>query len=313
MGGFCPLRSLGQVYPDQYGPGAPVRCERDGHRPNRQSPVGLLGEQGIGTERLGLGIMASFIKGAAAALSASIVAMAGFGAAMAQSNALGAQTNALGGPTVRVTEPSEVLGSLHAAALIPVLDELNVSYKGASLPSGEKIILAVSEGGLRFQLTPSACDARGESCKGLHMLALFQSKAPSRTVAAFNYRYAFVSTGIDDSGVAYISRYEIADYGMPKGNLAVAIGNYLHMASMFDRHLFEATNTVSNEATDTDFAANGLNMRSVLADHRLARQVGLSPNAHNVSLEAISGFVDTYVRADALNPGRIINPVNGTR
>lgn len=255
----------------------------------------------VGNELTGDEMIKSILKGAGL-LAAGSLAM---GIAAAQSNSLAIEK-------APVSNPSQLLESFDAVSILPILDEMGLKYQGAKLPDGQKIILAAAPNGMKFQLTPTACDASGEKCRGLHMLALFKSNAPSRTVAAFNYRYAFVSTGIDDSGVAYVSRYDIADYGTPRGNLAVSIANYLHMASTFDRHLYEATNTVQGP-TDSDLAANGLNMQGILANASLAQQVGLSASSHEVSFEALSGVVDTFVKADGLAPGRIVNNVTGQR
>lgn len=224
-----------------------------------------------------------------------------------------AQTNTLVANKAPISNPEQLVPSLHAEAILPILDEMGVTYQGAKLPNGQKIILASAQNGLKFQITPTACNETATTCRGVHMLALFDSKAPSRTVSAFNYRYAFVSTGIDDSGVAYISRYDVADYGTPRGNIAISVANYLHMASVFDRHLYEATNTVQKDATDTDLAANGLNMQSILANASLANQVGLNAASHQVSFEQLSSVVDTFVKADGLAPGRIVNNVTGDR
>lgn len=250
-------------------------------------------------------MMKSLLKGAA---TLAFTALASVGIASAQSNSLSA-----GSSKSPVANPAEMIPSLHAEAIIPVLQEMGLQYQGATLPNGQKVILAKAQNGIKFQLTPMACDAKAKRCRGLNMVAMFQSNAPTRTVSAFNYRYAFVSAGLDDSGVAYITRYDLADYGMPKGNLAISLANYLHMASVFDRHLYEATNTVSLEATGTDLAANGLNMRGILADSSLANRVGLNAASHQVSFEAISEVVDTFVRADGLAPGRIVNQVTGGR
>ena len=110
-----------------------------------------------------------------------------------------------------------------------------------------------------------------------------------------------------------MSRYDIADYGMARGNLAVSVVNFLQMASMLDRQLYEATNTVRLDSNNTDLAAEGLNMKSILADSPLAQEVGLSESSHRVSFEMVSDTVDTFIRADDLAPGRLINHVNGQR
>lgn len=234
-------------------------------------------------------------------------------AVCAVSGIANAQSNSLKADDAIVSNPGMLLESLHAEAIVPVLDELGIQYQGASLENGQKVILAQAPNGVKFNLTPVACDKAGKRCRGLNMVALFQTSAPDRVVAAFNYRYAFISAGVDDSGIAYISRYDIADYGMPRGNLAVSLANYLHMAKLFDRHLYEATNTVRLDASDTDLAANGLNMNAILADTGLAQTVGLDMASHEVSFESIPGIVDTFISADKLSPGRLINQVNGQR
>ncbi len=244
-------------------------------------------------------MMNRFVKWVAvSALSAASIA----GVAAAQSNALKSSS-------APVSNPGALLSSLHAEAVLPLLNELGIRTEGAKLPNGQKVILAQAPNGLKFQLTPTACDAQNQRCRGIHMLAIFQTNAPARAVSAFNYQYAFISAGKDDSGVAYISRYDIADYGMPRGNLAVSLANYLHMADAFDRHLYEATNTVRQDVDDSDLAANGLNLRTILSDAPLAQEVGIDVASHEVSFEAVTDLVDTYIKADALNPGRLINSV----
>jgi hypothetical protein len=224
-----------------------------------------------------------------------------------------AQSNALKSDDAPVRNPSASMISLHAEAVMPLLTELGIEHQGATLPGGQKVILATSPNGLKFQITPTACDESGTRCKGLNMLALFNTRAAERTVSAFNYRYAFVSTGLDDSGVAYISRYDIADYGVPRGNLAVSVQTFLYMSSLFDRHLYESTNTVQKRPSDMDLAAHGLNMRQVLADVSLSQSLGLDVATHEVSFEEITRFVDSFVKADALAPGRLINEVKAPR
>ncbi|WOI53002.1 YbjN domain-containing protein [Parvularcula sp. LCG005] len=224
-----------------------------------------------------------------------------------------AQSNALSSGSAPISHPEQMLPSLHAEAIIPLLDEMGIQYQGATLPDGQKVLLAKAKNGIKFQLTPTACDKGMTRCRGLSMMALFQTNAPATTVSAFNYRYAFVSTGIADGDVAYIMRYSVADYGIPRGNLAVTLINYLHMASVFDRHLYESTNVVRQDVRDTDLAANGLNMQSILADSSLATMVGLNANSHQVSFEKMTDMVGTFVKADGMAPGRLINHVDGER
>lgn len=234
------------------------------------------------------------------------------GLALLTASGAAAQSNTLK-DDAPVRNPSAPMISLHAEAVMPLLTELGIDHQGATLPGGQKVVLATAPNGLKFQITPTACDESGTRCKGVNMLALFNTRAQERTVSAFNYRYAFVSTGLDDSGVAYVSRYDIADYGVPRGNLAVSVQTFLYMASLFDRHLYEASNTVQKRPSDMDLAAHGLNMRQVMADVSLSQSLGLDVASHEVSFEEITRFVDSFVKADALAPGRLINEVKAPR
>lgn len=247
--------------------------------------------------------MIKTLRVTAAAVLASFV---GMGVAAAQSNALSSNKSP-------VSNPSDLLPSLHAEAIIPVLSEMGIQYQGATLPNGEKVILAQAPDGIKFQLTPTACDANNRRCRGLSMVALFEStQSAQRAISAFDQHYVFVSAGMNDSGVAYLTRYDIADYGVPRGNLAISLLNYLHMAAVFDRHLYEADNMVF-APTNSDLSAERLNMQSILANSSLAQSIGISRESHQVSFEKLTDVVDTFVEADALAPGRLINQTRNKR
>ena len=84
-----------------------------------------------------------------------------------------------------------------------------------------------------------------------------------KTVRAFNHRYAFARAGIDPSGAAYISRYEISDYGMARGNLATSIQVFVVQAVALGTELETARRTVSLEGYADDLAAKELNRQGL--------------------------------------------------
>lgn len=223
-----------------------------------------------------------------------------------QIGAAGAQSNALG-TAGQIRNPSAPLTSLHAEALIPVLSQMGLQYEGATLPNGERALLVTTQGGTRFQITPMACD-RSSRCRGMHFVSMFETSADPRTVAAFNDRYAFVSAGMSDGDVAYLARYEIADFGMPRGNVAVSIEVFLETADLFTEHLRNAATGLRQEPDGSDLSANGLNMGSLMRSVSLgSAQRQAVPHDHAVSFEATHDIVDTFVRAEAIYPGRIVN------
>ncbi|MEO0699346.1 MAG: YbjN domain-containing protein [Pseudomonadota bacterium] len=233
---------------------------------------------------------------------AVLAAMLMIGEAVAQANALGTSRG--------IRNPSAPLTSLDAEALIPLIQQMGLAYDGVTFPSGERVLLVTAPNGTRFQITPMACDDRGR-CRGMHIVTLFQTEVDERTVAAFNYRYAFVSAGLSGDNVAYLSRYEVADFGMPRGNVAVTIRLFLETAALFSEQLGAATGDLQKPPAANDLSANGLNMQSLWATATLfEEQPAPAPrHPHVISFEETARMIDTFVRAEAIYPGRIMNPI----
>lgn len=207
----------------------------------------------------------------------------------------------------KIRNPSASLTSLHAEALIPILSQMGYQYEGATLPSGEKVLLVTTNTGMRFQITPMACD-RSRRCRGMHLVTMFQTDVDRRTVMAFNDRYAFVSAGLSSDDTAYLARYEIADYGMPRGNVAVSIEVFLETASLFTDHLEAATGKLRQPPQAGDLAANGLNMGRLMQSVSIdASPRDFVPHPHALSFEETNDIVQTYVRAETIYPGKIVN------
>lgn len=239
---------------------------------------------------------------AAAALSGLMVA--GLGAAHAQDGALRTSS--------KIRNPSAPLTSLHAEALIPIVSQLGYDYEGVMLPGGEKALLVETGRGSRFQITPMACDPSGR-CRGMHLVSMFETDVDRRTVMAFNDRYAFVSAGMSGDDLAYLARYEIADFGLPRGNIAVSIDVFLETASLFVEHLENASGDLKQAPQGGDLAANGLNMQGLMQSVSLHpgghSHSGVEPHPHAMSFEMTNDIVETYVRAEEIYPGRIVNHI----
>lgn len=246
------------------------------------------------------------------ALLLVVMSVLGLGVSATKASALGAAS--------KIRNPSAPLTSLHAEALIPILSQMQLSYEGVTLPNGQKALLVEAPDGAQFQVTPMACDAGGR-CRGMHLVAMFQTDVDRRTVMAFNDRYAFVSAGLSRENLAYLSRYEIADYGLPRGNIAVSIDVFLETSRLFTEHLTRPARQLVQAPEAGDLSANGLNLQSLMTSVGLHSQgnvydqpsrrvtVGSHVHAHGLSFEATNDVVETFLRAEAYFPGRIVNHV----
>lgn len=246
--------------------------------------------------------MSMKFKGLAAVSVA--VAAAITGTAAAQSNSLSASTE----KQEIISDAGKLMYDYDVENIVPVLQELGLKWEGRTAPQGEKVVIATAPSGMKFVLMPTACKSGVASgCVGVAMTAVFNGAIDQRTVTSFNYRYPFTSAGMEESGAAFINRYEIADYGIPRGNFVTSVYVFLAQAEMLAESLATATKTVSQESYLGDLSANALNMEQVFADSTATKIAGISADSHQVSLETTAEFVRVLVEADKQSPGKIIN------
>ena len=180
---------------------------------------------------------------------ASVVAMSG--AAQAQESL--------------ISNPRGIVANFDAANLGPVLTELGIVWQSAQTADGKPFIKASVGQNEAFNIVPHACadQATNSGCVGANFFILYDGLNPNpQTVSAFNQNIPFVSAGVfSGSTVAFISRYEIADFGIPRGNVASSLGNFLYAARQF-RSQLSGANTVSLDGYADDMLASGLNAQS---------------------------------------------------
>ncbi len=171
-----------------------------------------------------------------------------------------AQNSQLSNSASPVTNPTTTMSEFSAQSLGPVLNELGVTWEAHSTENGQPYIDANFAGAVNFRLIPSACRKAGfVECTGLSMLSGFSGEANAQTVNAFNFRYAFASAGLDPSGSAYLSRYEISDYGVARGNVATSILVFVQQTAFLADELSSAKQTISLEGYADDLSASSLN------------------------------------------------------
>ena len=147
----------------------------------------------------------------------SIRAIAALAAAFVTAGAaasFGFSSSALAQGQPGVANPQVSIAEFSPQTVGPLLTELGLVWQVQTPETGQSYIAASYGGIINFILAPTACrGASGTECVGLNMVAIFEGSANPQTVRAFNYRYAFASAGIDPTGAAYLSRYDLSDYG----------------------------------------------------------------------------------------------------
>jgi hypothetical protein len=184
--------------------------------------------------------------------------MAGLLAAAATVGAANAQDE--------ISNPRGIVPNFDSANLGPVLSELGLVWQQRATQDGKPYIAASVGGELMITLTPTACTgANNTNCIGLHTTSLATGQGLNyQTVLAFGQKYAFTSVMISsDATRAAISRYDIADFGIPRGNIASSLMNFVYLAMQFRSELSSGANTVSLKGYAEDMSAGLLNSRAL--------------------------------------------------
>lgn len=188
-----------------------------------------------------------------------IAAMAATSSGLAQNGPIGSETQ-----RALVSNPRTIIPDFDPDSLGPVLTELGVTWQSGRDNAGNTLITANIGGEFVFYMQPTACVGdNNDRCIGLLTLAFFEGDANAQTVRAFNDRYHFARTSLNETGGALITRYDIADYGVARGNVASSVANFVYLANLLQSELSSAARTVSLEGYANDLSAGVLNNRAL--------------------------------------------------
>lgn len=167
-----------------------------------------------------------------------------------------------------IANPRGMVANFDAVNLGQVLTDLGIVWQERQTADGKPYIAASVGNQFSFNIIPAAClGAANNGCVGVNFLALFNGATPNaQSVSAFNQKYFFTSAGaLPGGGGAYISRYEIADYGIPRGNVASSLATFVYLASQFRNEISSGSQTVSADGFAEDMSARYLNRVSAEA------------------------------------------------
>jgi hypothetical protein len=169
-----------------------------------------------------------------------------------------------------ISNPSGVVRNFDSANLGPVFSDLGLQWELSDInDDGTQAIRIVREG-LIFFMMPAACrGANNTGWIGAQALALVESPAVAQqAINAFNISCVFTSTGPAPHGW-YISRKDIVDFGIARGNIESSVKSFISLATMAYEAFSGSGSTVSREGFSGDLASARLNENS-------ARAIGVS-------------------------------------
>ena len=206
-----------------------------------------------------------------------------------------------------VSNPTTVVKNFSVQTVGPVLNELGMPWQVRQLNNGSQF-MHVASGSMQFYIFFTVCQSSG--CSGMYAQTMFEGPANSQTVQAFNSRQPFGSAGLTQDGGAYVVRYDIADYGIPRGTIAVSIANFLNMAQLFSSELATAHQTVSLEGYADDLASASLNRKGLQHFTGLDAQASSETHLHQQGLEEGAEMVRLLLSDKSVPRNKIENKLN---
>lgn len=212
------------------------------------------------------------------------------------------------GESSGLSNPTTVVPKFSVQTVGPVLNELGMPWQVRQLDNGAQYIHAAS-GSMQFILFFTVC--QGSQCSGMQAVTFFNdANANPQTVQAFNVRYPFGTAGIDQNGSAYVSRYDIADYGIPRGNIASSVVNFLGLAEMFAGELANAHQTVSLEGYADDLASSSLNRQALNHFTGVDSAMTMQADAHRDGFEQGAEMIRMLLKDEATPRNKIQNKLD---
>jgi hypothetical protein len=198
-----------------------------------------------------------------------------------------------------ISTPRRLIPNFDVLNLVPVLDELGVTHELRTSEDGKPFLAASFADGFTFNLAPTACLSSDFSrCIGVHIVAYFAaSDINPQTLSAFNQNNEFASVGVYVRNESvFLLRYEIADYGIPRGNFASSLAQFVAVANRLSSELASRPKTVSLQGFSDDFSARALNRGGLAA---IGAVGAAARHPHDEGLVEAAGLADALFRSGA--------------
>lgn len=210
-----------------------------------------------------------------------------------------------------IFNPNGMARNFDVATMMPILSEIGLEVERRQTIDGQAFIAGnYAAGNVTFNIIPAACQNNGVSnCLGVTTLAIFTGEnVNAQTVMAFNQRYHFTSAGKTSDGTgAYILRYDIADFGIPRGNIAASISNFLVMTGKFRDEITSGAATANQIGYADDLSAKFLNGRGLEDMSGEVQAISSRLESHQVGFEEIPELVKQMMADNSAARNKITN------
>ncbi len=141
---------------------------------------------------------------------------------------------------VATIDQSKTLPHLNSEIIAPALKTVTGNHLVSVDGQKQKYIVGTATNGLLFEIRFHGCSKdKTVKCKAMSLTStwgkLKKSKAKKlgTQISKFLLSHPLANAGFLEDGSPYISRYVIADYGTPQGNVVSEIANFIRAATEF--------------------------------------------------------------------------------
>ena len=136
-------------------------------------------------------------------------------------------------------DQSEIIPYLNSETIIPALKVVTGNHLVQVDSQGKNRVTAVATNGLQFEIEFHGCDDNvAPRCKAMNLLSIWEkprsSKGIKKLLPGFLIDNSIANAGILEDGRPYLTRYVIADFGTPQGNLLSEIANFIRVTTEFN-------------------------------------------------------------------------------
>ncbi|MGE0409175.1 MAG: YbjN domain-containing protein [Amphiplicatus sp.] len=158
-----------------------------------------------------------------------------------------------GAAQAQLSNPRQIVSGFSTSDLAAIAGELGYQSQLQTFSDGSAVLLISTPAGAFFA-EPAVCE--NGVCIGLNLYATFgsASNTPLTAVNYFNTYRAFTKAFTTD-GTVFLSRYAIADFGIPRGNIASNLSNFVARAVEFAQFLAGGSNGVSAKISQEESEA----------------------------------------------------------
>ena len=182
---------------------------------------------------------------------------------------------------VDLSNPARITNTFQNEEIAAIANELGYDTTLLTGDDGKKVLVVEMPTGGIF-VFPQVCETKAPRCLQVEWLAIFDVKdTPISVINAYNDRQGF-ARAFQHEGKVFLSRQEIADFGIPIGNIAVSLGVFAKLTDNFAAFLASSgKSAILNSPDAPNAAAHSFGGQPVVASTAIRAEDKLPKGAEN--------------------------------